>query len=255
MSSLKQSFSWDGFVRTGIAPEALARGAAEIGYAGVDLVPEEYWPLVRDHGLQIVAAAGHPLAPEGLNRRENRAAIEATLRENLKRAEAWNIPYLLCFSGNRYGVDAATAAEITAENLRAFAPLAADAGVTLIMELLNSKVPGRDYQADHTAWAVEVCRMVDSPNVRLLYDIYHMQIMEGDIIRTIQENAPFFAHYHTAGNPGRNDLDDAQELNYPAIVRAIAATGYDGFIGHEFFPKGEPVAALRAAYQTCSVHV
>ncbi|MFO7321631.1 MAG: TIM barrel protein [Chloroflexota bacterium] len=253
MPPLRQSFSWDGFARTGIAPEALARGAADIGYEGVELIPEEYWPLVRDCGLRIVTAVGHPLAPEGLNRRENRKAIEAVLVENLRRAEAWNIPYLLCFSGNRYGVDEATAAEITAENLRAFAPMAADAGVTLILELLNSKVPGRDYQADKSAWGVQVCRMVNSPNVRLLYDIYHMQIMEGDIIRTIQENAPFFAHYHTAGNPGRNDLDDEQELNYRAIVRAIAATGYDGFIGHEFFPKGEAIAALRAAYETCRV--
>src|SRR5207249_214568 len=122
-----------------------------------------------------------------------------------------------------------------------------DAGVRLLMELLNSKVKDRDYQADHTAWAVKVCQMVDSPHVKLLYDIYHMQIMEGDIITTIREHHSHFGHYHTAGNPGRHDLDADQELNYPAIIRAILATGYQGYVGHEFFPKGDAVAALRAA--------
>ena len=120
--------------------------------------------------------------------------------------------------------------------------------MTLVLELLNSKVDHPDYQCDKTLWGVKVCQMVDSPAVKLLYDIYHMQIMEGDIVRTIQDYHPYFGHYHTAGNPGRNDLDDEQEIFYPPIFRAIEATGYDGYIGHEFIPKGDPGAALKAAF-------
>ena len=250
---IKQSFSWDGFARTGIDPEALARAAAEIGYAGVDLVSQEHWSLVRDFGLRIVCIPGHPLVPEGLNRRENLPTIEAQIRHNLELATQWDIPYLLCFSGNRTGNDEVTAAEITAENLRHLAKFAEDSGVTLLLELLNSKVAGRDYQADRSAWGIDVCQRVNSPHVKLLYDIYHMQIMEGDIINTIRQWHSFFGHYHTAGNPGRGDLDDQQELYYPAIVRAIVETGYDGYIGHEFFPKGDPVAALKAAFEVCSI--
>jgi hydroxypyruvate isomerase len=133
------------------------------------------------------------------------------------------------------------------------APLAEQAGVTLVLELLNSKKDHPDYQADHTAWGVRVCEAVGSPAVKLLYDIYHMQIMEGDVISCIQQNHQWLAHYHTAGVPGRHDLDQEQELYYPAICRAIVATGYDGFLGHEFVPKGEPIAALEAAYKTCDV--
>jgi hydroxypyruvate isomerase len=137
--------------------------------------------------------------------------------------------------------------------LRRLARVAEDEGVTLVLEMLNSKVDHPDYQVDKTAWGLEVCRMVDSPAVKLLYDIYHMQIMEGDIIRTIREHHSYFAHYHTAGNPGRHEIDDTQELQYPPIIRAILATGYDGYIGHEFLPKGEPIAALKHAFEVCNI--
>ena len=140
----------------------------------------------------------------------------------------------------------------TAAGLARVAPAAADAGVTLVLELLNSKVDHPDYQADHTAWGVQVCRAVGASHVKLLYDIYHMQLMEGDIIRTIQAAHPFIGHYHTAGNPGRNDLDDEQELNYPAILRAIRATGYMGYIGHEFIPEGDPAVALHTTFKQCA---
>jgi hydroxypyruvate isomerase len=253
MSRVKQSFVWDPFARTGVEPEALVHAAVELGYYGVELVPQEHWPLVKDHGLAIVSAGGHPLSPEGLNRRENLPVIEQDIRYNLELAAQWEIPFLLCFSGNRYGADEIIAAETTAENLRHLAPLAEEAGVTLVMELLNSKVKGRDYQADKSTWAIRVCEMVNSPHVRLLYDIYHMQIMEGDIIATIRAGHPFFGHYHTAGCPGRNDLDDTQELYYPAIIRAILDTGYEGCIGHEFFPKGDPIAALETAFEVCDI--
>jgi len=125
--------------------------------------------------------------------------------------------------------------------------------VTLCIELLNSKVDHHDYQCDRTPWGVHVCKMVGSPRVRLLYDIYHMQIMEGDIIRTIRDHIAYIGHFHTAGNPGRRDMDETQEIYYPAVARAIAETGYDGYIGHEFIPKGDPIEALRAAYDVFSV--
>ena len=250
---VKQSVSWWCFVAGAMTPQAFVRAVADIGYEAVELVPQDYWPLVKEHRLSIAAVGGHDSIPRGLNRREHHDRIERELRANLALAERWGIPNLICFSGNRDGLDDARGAEITAEGLRRVARAAEDAGVTLVMELLNSKVDHPEYQCDHTAWGVSVCEMVGSPNVRLLYDIYHMQIMEGDVIRTIQQCHPFFAHYHTAGNPGRNDLDETQELYYPAIMRTILATGYDGYVGQEFVPKGDPVAALQAAFDVCNV--
>lgn len=254
MAHIRQSVSWWCFARGECTPEKLVRAAAEIGYEAVELVGQEHWALARDHGLVIAAVGAHSSLTDGLNRRENHARIEAEIRANLRLAEKWGIPNLICFSGNRQGLDDRTGAEITAEGLQRVAKAAEDAGVTLVMELLNSKVDHHDYQCDRTPWGVEVCKMVGSPRVKLLYDIYHMQIMEGDIIRTIREvGAEWFGHYHTAGVPGRNDMDETQELYYPAIARAIVATGYDGYVGHEFVPKGEPIAALKAAYDLCNV--
>jgi hydroxypyruvate isomerase len=155
---------------------------------------------------------------------------------------------MIVFSGNRNGQDDKTGAEVTAETLRAVAPLAESAGVNLVLELLNSRVDHPDYQCDKTLWGVSVIEMVESPRVKLLYDIYHMQIMEGDVIRTIQDHHQHFAHYHTAGNPGRHDLDEEQELYYPPIFRAISATGYTGFVTHEFIPKGDPSEAMQVTF-------
>jgi hydroxypyruvate isomerase len=255
MGRIKHSVAWWCFVRGEMTPEKLVRAAAEIGYAGVEIVPPEFWQLVKEHGLTIAAIVAHHSTAEGLNRREHHDRIEREILANLKLAEAWSIPNLICFSGNRNGLDDAAGAEATAEGLRRVARAAEEAGVNLVLELLNSKVNHPDYQCDKTAWGVEVCHMVDSPRVKLLYDIYHMQVMEGDIIRTIRDNHAFFGHYHTAGNPGRNDIDDTQELYYPAIVRAIGATSYDGYLGQEFIPKGDPVAALKDAFDRCNVEV
>jgi hydroxypyruvate isomerase len=253
MRRIKQSVAWWCFVRGGMTPERLVRSAAEIGYAGIEIVDPTYWRLVKDHGLTIASIVGHHALADGLNRRENHARIAQELRANIERAGEWGIPNLICFSGNRNGLDDAAGAEITAEGLRGVARAAEDAGVNLVLELLNSKVDHKDYQCDKTAWGVQVCQMVDSPRVKLLYDIYHMQIMEGDIIRTIRDHHASIGHYHTAGNPGRNDIDETQELHYPAIVRAIQATGYDGYIGQEFIPKGDPVLALKDAFTRCNV--
>jgi hydroxypyruvate isomerase len=253
MPHIKQSIAWWCFNKGPLAPAQLLRTAAEIGYAGVDLIEPDLWPLVKEHGLTIAAIIGHASLRVGLNRREEHDRIEREILANLKLAEQWGIPNLICFSGDRYGLDDQTGAEITAEGLRRVARAAEDAGVNLVLELLNSKVDHPGYQCDHSAWGVEVCRMVGSPRVGLLYDIYHMQIMEGDLIRTIRDQHQFFGHYHTAGNPGRNEIDDTQEINYPAVLRAIGATGYNGFIAQEFIPRGDMVAALRDAFERCLV--
>ena len=248
---IRQSFSWWCFSGRGIEPEALLAGAAKIGYAGVDLIDEKLWPLAREKGLAIAAVNGHGTIGEGLNRAENAARIENELRQNIAKAREWDIPVLICFSGDRHGASDEAGLEQCARTLAKVAPLAQEAGVVLAVELLNSKVDHPGYQCDKTAWGVELCRRVGSPAVKLLYDIYHMQIMEGDLIRTIRDRHEFFAHYHTAGNPGRGEPDELQEIYYPAVYRAIAATGYDGFISHEFLPKGDPLVALEKAFLAC----
>lgn len=255
--AFKQSFSWWCFIhRPDIQGDAakLLKGAKAIGYDGVDLAPYEILDLTKEHGLEIASYVGHASLTDGLNRRENHQRIADELHRNIELAKKYHIPNLVCFSGNRAGLDDERGAEITAEGLKLVAKAAEEAGVLLVVELLNSKVDHKDYQCDRTAWGVKVCQMVNSPAVKLLYDIYHMQIMEGDIIRTIRENIQWIGHIHTAGNPGRNDMDETQELYYPAIARAIQETGYDRWVGHEFIPKGnDTIAALRHAYELFKV--
>jgi hydroxypyruvate isomerase len=251
MNRLRQSFSWWCFANRGVEPEALLAGAARIGYEGVDLLDEELWPLAKKHGLRLAAVGGHGTMTEGLNKSGNADRIERELHVSIPKAREWNIPVLICLSGGRHGDSDENGIKQCAETLRSVAPLAAEAGVVLAVELLNSKIDHPNYQCDRTPWGVELCRQVDSPAVKLLYDIYHMQIMEGDIIRTIQTQHPFFGHYHTAGNPGRGQLDETQEIYYPAIYRAINETGYDGFISHEYLPNGDPLAALQKTFDHC----
>ncbi|MBZ0289807.1 MAG: TIM barrel protein, partial [Anaerolineae bacterium] len=182
MARIRQSISWWCFVKGDFTADKLLRAAVDIGYEAVELVDQKYWQQVVDAGLSIASINGHASIPDGLNKRENRDRIAHEIREKLMLAAQWGIPNLICFSGNRIpGVDDQTGAEITAENLRHVAKLAEDAGVTLVLELLNSKVDHPDYQADHSARGLQVVKWVDSPRVRLLYDIYHMQIMEGDV--------------------------------------------------------------------------
>jgi hydroxypyruvate isomerase len=252
MSAITQSVGWWCFVPRLLTPEQFVRSAAEAGFKALDLVPPEYWQFVRDRDLAISSIVGHQSIELGLNRRDQHGRIEQELRTAINHAQRFSIPNVICFSGNREGLDDAEGLEATAAGLGRVASFAEDAGVTLVLELLNSKVDHPGYQADHTAWGVQVCRAVSSPRIKLLYDIYHMQIMEGDVIRTLRAAHPLIGFYHTAGNPGRNDLDDAQELYYPAILRAIKETGYAGYIAHEFIPKGEPMAALRTVFQRCA---
>jgi len=245
---IPQALSWWCFSNRGVEPEQLISGAAKIGYKGIDLIEEALWPTVKKNGMKITAINGHG---NGLNRPENGPAIEKEIRGNILKASEWQIPILICFTGNREGLSDADGLRNCAETLSRIAPVAADAGVTLAVELFNSKVDHPDYMGDSTAWGVELCKQVNSPAVKILYDIYHMQIMEGDIIRTIKANSDYFAHYHTAGNPGRSQPDETQEIYYPAIYRAIAATGYKGVISHEFVPTINPLEALKKAFVDC----
>ncbi len=252
MSKTKQSLAWWCF-GSKMETDSLIANAARIGYAGVEMCPHELWPKVKDGGLKIITEGGHQSLTDGLNKRENHDRIEKEINEKLALAVKWEIPALIVFSGNRNGISDEAGKEITIEGLNRVAKSAEDAGVTLVLELLNSKVNHPDYQCDRTAWGVEVCKAVNSPRVKLLYDIYHMQIMEGDIIRTLRDNIDYIGHFHTAGNPGRNELNETQELYYPAIAKAIAETSFDGYIGQEFSPLGDPLDALQKAYDACDV--
>ena len=235
----------------------LFRAASEIGFAAVELWSreddfEEMAALAKGFGLRIASMVGHASLPDGLNKRSNHDRIEENLRESLEVAVKHGIPGLICLSGNRQpGQSEEDAIETVAEGLRRVAPYAEKRGVNLNLELLNSKVDHPGYECDHTTWGVAVCERVNSPRVKLLYDIYHMQIMEGDVIRTIRETIHWIGHFHTAGNPGRADMDDTQELNYAGICRAIAETGYDLYVGHEFRPKGDVIEALRHTFALC----
>jgi hydroxypyruvate isomerase len=175
------------------------------------------------------------------------------MRQNIQKAAAAKLPNVITFSGNRRGMNDDEGKANCITGLNRVKKYAEDAGVTICLELLNSKVDHKDYMCDHTAWGVDVMKAVNSPRVKLLYDIYHMQIMEGDVIRTIRANAQHIAHYHTGGVPGRAEIDDTQELNFRRVMQAIADTGYTGFVGQEFVPRRDPIASMKQAFEICDV--
>ena len=261
MSKIKQSLCipmfWKGTNEVDIRP--LIETAKRAGYAAFEFWLRDTGPfdllvdLSKEYDLPIAAICGHHSISEGLNEPQNHDRIRNEILASIEVAQTHGIPNLICFSGNREGKDDAACISVVADGLAQVAEAAERAGITLVMELLNSKVSHPDYQCDHTAWGVEVCERVGSAAVKLLYDIYHMQIMEGDLIRTICGNIQTIGHFHTAGNPGRHDLDDAQEINYAAVMRAIAMTGYDGYVAHEFSPKGDVREAIEKAYAICNV--
>ncbi len=251
--SIRQSFSWWCFAGHGVPDDVLLTRAQALGYQAVELLGPELFGRARDSGLAIASHGGHGSISSGLNDPAQHARIEQELHASLALAVEYAIPNLIVFSGERReGLTEAEGAENCAQGLRRVAGAAEEAGVTLILELLNSRVDHPGYQCDHTDWGIQVCEMVGSPRVKLLYDIYHMQVMEGDVISRIRANHAHFGHYHTAGVPGRHDLDDMQELNYPPIMRAISETGYAGYVGQEFIPKGDPLGALEAAFRICA---
>ncbi len=231
----------------------LAKAAAGLGIKGMDLVNSEDWPVLKKHGLVCSMASGGGTIGEGLNRKENHDKIEREFQANIPKAAAAGFPNVITFSGNRRGLSDQEGMDSCVEGLNRVKAIAEKHEVTICLELLNSKVDHKDYQCDHTAWGVEVVKRVNSPRVKLLYDIYHMQIMEGDIIRTIRQNAAWIGHYHTGGVPGRHELDASQELNWPAIVRAIADAGFKGYLAHEFVPTRDPLTSLKEAVELCAV--
>ncbi len=233
--------------------EEVCRISAKLGLKGLDLVGTKEYPVLKKYGLTPTMLQGVMSLTEGVNHVESHAAAEERFKGVLKEAVEWSAPNIILLSGNRRGISEEEGLANTVAFINKIKAAAEDKGVTLCLELLNSKVNHKDYQCDHTAWGVEVCKRVNSPRVKLLYDIYHMQIMEGDIIRTIRENIQYIGHFHTAGNPGRHELDNTQELNSRPISEAIAATGFTGYLGHEYSPVGDPLKGLEEAVRICDV--
>jgi hydroxypyruvate isomerase len=234
----------------------LAQSAKRIGLVGIDLLQPEEWAVVKEHGL--LCTMGYPanrrdFLTAGFNDRANHRMLLNELERTIPRAATEGVPNVIGMFGNRNGRSDADGIAACIEGLSKIKPLAEDHGVTVCIELLNSKVDHKDYHGDRTAFGVEVMKGVASPRVKLLYDIYHMQVMEGDVIRTIRDNVAHIAHFHTAGVPGRNEIDARQELNYRAIATAIADLGFTGYIAHEFIPKNDPMTSLAAAYEVMSV--
>lgn len=232
------------------------RACVALGLKGVDLLPPQEWEVPPQFGLVCTMGyAGGGEIESALNRKENHARIEKGFREFIPRAAEAGVPNVITFSGNRNGMSDEEGAENCVIGLNRVKRIAEDHQVTICMELLNSKVDHPGYMADHTHWGVRVIEAVDSPRVKLLYDIYHMQIMEGDLIRTIRNNIGSIAHFHTGGVPGRHELDENQEVQWPAVMRAIAETGFEGFVVHEFMPTRDPLASLRQAVELCDVSI
>ena len=237
-----------------IALEDFAKACAGMGIESIELLNEKEWATVKKHGL--TCAVGYATdwgIPKGFNRLENHDKLVADFEAMIPKAAAAGVPNLICFSGNREGLSDNDGLINCAIGLRRLMPVAEKHGVTIIMELLNS-IGHKDYQCDHTAWGAALCEMVGSERFKLLYDVYHMQIMEGNVIDTINKYHRYIGHYHTGGVPGRNEIDQTQELNYPAIMKAVVETGYKGFVGQEFVPsKEDKLESLRQCILICDV--
>jgi hydroxypyruvate isomerase len=230
------------------------RACADIGLTSIDLLEEPEWKVAGDHGLiSSMGYAGGGTIRDGLNVKANHDAIVRNFQQIIPRAAAARVPNVITFFGNRRGMGDEEAIDNCVAGLNRVKRVAEDHGVTICVELLNSKVNHPDYQGDRTAFGVAVVKAVSSPRVKLLYDIYHMQIMEGDVIHTIQDQKQYIGHYHTGGVPGRHELDDTQELNWAAIARAVVATGFTGYFAHEFVPARDPLTSLREAVSLCDV--
>ena len=235
--------------------EEFCPAARNLGLQSVELLEVKDFPTLKKYGLTCAVVSGVPGGiSSGLNRLENHDKIVEFMEHTLPAAAEFGAPNVICFSGNRKGLDDEKGLENCAIGLKRIAPIAEKHKVTVIMELLNSKRSHKDYQCDFTKWGVELVRRVGSARFKLLYDIFHMQIMEGDVCDTIKENHQSIAHYHTGGVPGRNEIDDTQELNYPRIMQAILETGFKGFVAQEFVPKrSDAIASLRQGVQICDV--
>jgi len=231
--------------------DELCQVSKKLGLKAIDLLGPNDFEKVKKHGLVVSMVNSHSLT-DGLADKKFHDACLAKLRETIDATSAAGFPNVISFSGNRRGIPDDVGIENAVEALKKIVGYAEQKKVTIVLEYLNS-VGHKDYMFDHIAWGVEVCKRVGSDRVKILYDIYHAQIMEGNIIDTIRKNKEYIGHYHTGGNPGRNEIDDTQELYYPAIMRAIADTGFKGYVAHEFMPKGDPLASLTYAARICDV--
>ena len=234
--------------------EDLCKAAKDIGLTSIELTGPEEWPILKKYGLTSAMpwGAGKGIV-DGFNDLKLHDELIASYEAIFPKLAAAGLDKVICFSGNRRGMSDEQGLENCAIGLKRLMKSAEKHKVTMSMELLNSKVNHPDYMCDHTNWGVELCKRIGSENFKLLYDIYHMQIMEGDVIRTIQDNHQYINHYHTGGVPGRNEIDDSQELYYPAIMKAILATGYKGYLGQEFIPKRDPLVSLKEGVIICDV--
>ncbi len=252
---LKQGVTKGVFKGVEMSLDDMCREAAKLGIYGFDLIDPKDWPTLKKHGL-VPTMTPPPYAgtiPDGINRQENHDRLEKTTREIIDLAAAGGCPNVITLSGNRRGMPDEEGAANAVLFLNKVKAQAEAKQVTICLELLNSKVNHKDYMCDHTAWGVGVMKQVNSPRVKLLYDIYHMQIMEGDVIRTIRDNLQYIAHFHTGGNPGRHEIDGTQELNYHAVAQAIADSGFSGVISHEYTPVSDPLKKLAQAIEICTV--
>ena len=235
--------------------EDLCKAASGLGLHSIELLGPEDWPTLRKYNLTCAMpnGAGYGIN-KGFNRLEHHDGLVESYAAVIPKVAEAGLDKIICFSGDRKGLDDEKGAENCAIGLKRLMPIAEKHKVTLVMELLNSRVDHKDYQCDHTAWGVEVCKKVGSERFKLLYDIYHMQIMEGDLIASIKRFHPYIAHYHTGGVPGRHEIDDSQEIYYPAVMKAIVETGYKGFVAQEFIPKrADALGSLNQGIQICDV--
>jgi hydroxypyruvate isomerase len=250
---LKQALCPGVFGKAKLDFEGKCREAARLGAYGIDLVGPDSFPMLKKYGLIPTMVPGGSGIRDGINDKKNHAEIDRKMREAIKATAAAGAPNVIALAGDRKGISDEEGLDNTVQFLNNIKGLAEDQNVTVCMELLNSKVDHPGYMCDHTTWGVEACKRVDSPRVKLLYDIYHMQIMEGDIIRTIKQNFKYMGHFHTAGNPGRHEFDDTQEMNYTGICKGIADLGYQGFISHEYNPTKDPLETLDKMLRLCEV--
>ena len=235
--------------------EDLAAACAKMGISGIDLLTPSEWDTVEKYGLKCSMATDSFASIEhGFNHPANHPELQEKYQKLISQASRQGINNVICFSGNRNGMDEQTGIKNCAKGLLPLLEYAEERDVTLVMELLNSKVNHPDYMCDHTEWGVALAKEMGKENFKLLYDIYHMQVMEGDVIATIRKYHPYINHYHTAGVPGRHEIDETQELYYPAIMRAIVETGFDGYVAQEFIPTYDnKLAALKKAVEICDV--
>lgn len=232
--------------------DELCQVSKKLGLKAIDLLSPGDFATVKKYGLVVSMVSSHSLTNGLADKRFHEACI-SKLRETIDATSEAGFPNVISFSGNRRGIPDDVGIENSVEALKKIVGHAEKKKVTIVLEYLNSKVNHKDYMFDRTAWGAEVCKRVGSDRVKILYDIYHAQIMEGDIIRTIRTYKDYIGHYHTGGNPGRNEIDETQELYYPAIMRAIAETGFEGYVAHEFVPKRDPLESLTYAARICDV--